>query len=327
MKISIIIPVYNVAEFIERCLLSALNQTYSDIEIILVNDATPDSGIETAETIIQKHPRKESVKIIHHPENKGLAAARNTGIKHASGDYIFFLDGDDEISKDCIEILSVFTKDNSIDLIIGEIAVIGNKRKAYPPLLLEDGIYHGNDFISNAFFQKQWYEMAWNKLIKKNFLAEKKMLFTEGLLHEDTLWSFQLALQIHSIAVIHAETYFYHIQKNSITQKKSPKNMNDFLLVLEKTIRLSQEKHLFETSASIFSYLENLRIYFIKSLLRNNFSENYISDKKKELDNLFNHNVWRYRKQSFVSKIKETVLNIQAHLNSKHGNTGDSIRD
>ena len=307
MKISVIIPIYNVAKFIERCLLSVLNQTYNDVEIILVNDATPDNSVQIAEEIIKNHPKKEIVKIVHHPENKGLAAARNTGVKNASGEYIFFLDSDDEISNDCLEILSFFVKNDSIDLVIGEIEVIGGKRNDYPSLSLAEGIYHGNQTISNAFLQKKWYEMAWNKLIKRKIFTEKEVWFTEGILHEDTLWSFQLALQIDSMAIIHAKTYFYHIHNNSITQKKSQKNIEDFFFILKEMIVFSNERNLFQTHPSIYPYLENLRFYFIKTLSRNSFPKEFITQQKKKLDELFNNNVWINKKQSLISWLKELV--------------------
>ncbi|MDL2224300.1 glycosyltransferase [Bacteroidales bacterium OttesenSCG-928-M06] len=309
MKVSIIIPVYNVSAFIERCLISALNQTYQDIEYILVDDVGQDNSMEIANSVITGYPDKD-VKVIQHTTNKGLGGARNTGVKASSGEYIFFLDSDDELSSDCIEILALLTKEKSIDLIIGEIDVVGNKRKAYPLLTIEDGIYHGNDFILNSFLQKKWYEMAWNKLIKRSLFIEKGIWFTEGILHEDTLWSFQLALELQSMAVIHAKTYHYHIQKGSITQKKSNKNIEDFYFLLKKIIESSKGHKIFQTYPSVYFYLERLRIFFIKSLAKGNFSKEFILKQKKQLDDLYNSEVWTNKPQSFTSKCKEIILSL-----------------
>lgn len=90
MKVSVIIPVYNVSKYIERCLLSVLNQTWEDLEIILVDDCTPDNSMELAATVIASHSRGNEVRSLVHDENKGLSAARNTGIRDATGDYVYF---------------------------------------------------------------------------------------------------------------------------------------------------------------------------------------------------------------------------------------------
>ncbi|MDR0865204.1 MAG: glycosyltransferase [Candidatus Symbiothrix sp.] len=317
MKVSIIIPVYNVSQFIERCLYSAFNQTYSGIEYILVDDATPDNSMEIVEKILHNHPRQEAVKIVRHSENKGLSAARNTGVKASSGEYIFFLDSDDELASDCIETLVSAIGDQDIDFVIGEITVIGNKRKAYPLLLLENGIYQGNDFILDSFLTKKWYEMACNKLVKRSIFSEKKAWFAEGIVHEDTLWSFQLALAAQSMAVTHTPTYIYHIQTNSITQKKSPRNIDSFYLVLEKIIRLARQSNLFDTHTFIYPYLENLRIFFIKTLVKNDFDKEYVLKQKKKLDILFNENVWTERRKSFVTFWKEILLSIAIYIKYK----------
>ena len=98
MKVSIIIPVYNVAKYIERCLLSVLNQTWPDLEVILVNDCTPDNSMEIVRRVVASHPRGAVVRCLEHEENRGLSAARNTGISASVGDYLYFLDSDDYIS-------------------------------------------------------------------------------------------------------------------------------------------------------------------------------------------------------------------------------------
>lgn len=308
MKVSIVIPVYNVAAFIDRCMHSALNQTYPDIEFIVVNDCTPDHSMQLIEELLERHPRKEAVKIISHPVNKGLGAARNTGVKQASGDYIFFLDSDDELSPDCLTILTALAKGRTIDIVIGEIEVIGNKRKAYPPLLLKDGIYHGNSFILQSFLKKEWYEMAWNKLIRRSLFTKKEIWFTEDLLHEDSLWSFQLALHLQSLAVIHAHTYYYHIQGNSITQRIAPKNIESIYQVLQTMIRISEQSHLFEKEKHIFSYLEGIYIFALKRMLSNPFHRNFVMKEKEKLNTLFTNKVWNKKKRPFFLPWKKIIL-------------------
>lgn len=310
MKISVIIPVYNVFKHIRRCLLSAFNQTYTDIEYIIVNDATPDNSMGIVYEVIAQYPQKD-VRIINHPVNKGLGGARNTGVQASSGEYIFFLDSDDEIPPTSIETLTQSIHNKNIDLVIGEIKVLGNKRKAYPLLKLKEGVYCGNKFILNSFLQREWYEMAWNKLIKQTLFTKHNIWFEEGLLHEDTLWSFQIANQIKSLAIIQQDTYYYHIQDNSITQKKTKKNIDDFFYILNEIVEESQNRNLFFIQPSIISYLERLRIFFIKSLLHTNLSKSDVFIQKKRINNLYNSKIWIRKNQSFISLLKEIILSIQ----------------
>ena len=104
LKVTIVIPVYQVEDYIESCLISVANQTYSgEIECVVVDDCGADSSWQIVENFISEYNGKIDFKLIRHTENKGLSAARNTGIDHASGEYIYFLDSDDEITPECIE--------------------------------------------------------------------------------------------------------------------------------------------------------------------------------------------------------------------------------
>lgn len=305
MKISIVIPVYNVAPFIERCLHSAFNQTYTDIEYILVDDAGTDNSMELVSRVIAAYLPDKDIKIVVHPENKGLGAARNTGVKEASGEYIFFLDSDDELFPNTIELLVKAMADNPVDLVIGEVEVVGNERTAYPPLLLSRGEYGSNRFIFDSFLKRQWYEMAWNKLIKRDLFTKLGLWFNESILHEDTLWSFHVASQIESLVVASEETYRYHIQGNSITQKKAGRNIDSFRLILEEIIDESKQKGLFESFPALFNYLEDLRMYFIKNIYQNSFGKTYRKKQKRWLDDLFRQNVWPRKKRKLSSRLKE----------------------
>ena len=124
MKVSVLIPVYNVAPYIERCLQSVVDQTYTDIECILVDDCGSDNSIELAQNFINNYKGNIKFSILHHDKNKGQSAARNTALKYAKGEYVYFLDSDDAITSDCIEILmslatkypnAVFAQGNFLD--------------------------------------------------------------------------------------------------------------------------------------------------------------------------------------------------------------------
>ena len=111
-KVSIIIPVYNVSDYIERCIRSVMEQTYQIIECILVDDCSPDDSITKAESLIRQYGGSVEFVILRHDKNIGLSGARNTGINHSTGDYLYFLDSDDEITPICIESLMKVAREN-----------------------------------------------------------------------------------------------------------------------------------------------------------------------------------------------------------------------
>lgn len=235
MLVSIIIPVYNVADFIGDCLESVYNQTFDDIEVILVNDCTPDNSMEVAKPFIDKLRRRYKMQIICHEQNKGLSAARNTGIKSMTGDWIYLLDSDDEILPNCIKLFAdkvIFYKE--VDFVIGGMAVIGTNCNY--PLRTSEFLSKNKDIITDYIYGR-WYVMACNKLINREFFIENNLWFKEGLLHEDELFSFFLAMKSHSMACIYENTYVYKIRNaNSITSQKTIVNFVHYLYINKKKL-------------------------------------------------------------------------------------------
>ena len=134
IKVSIIIPVYNVEKYIERCLRSVISQTYSNIECILVNDGTPDRSFEIAKEFINKYNHKEKSNIdfilIEHEHNKGLSEARNTGVRASTGEYVYFLDSDDAIMPEAIkDLVQTVERNKRPDVIYGSTLLIDSKEQ------------------------------------------------------------------------------------------------------------------------------------------------------------------------------------------------------
>lgn len=213
MKVSIIIPVYSVELYIERCIRSILNQTYRNLEVILVDDCSPDRSMELAERCISDNKDANDLRFVFlkHAKNRGLSAARNTGIDAATGEYIYFLDSDDEITPDCIEKLVAPLSDEKFDFVIGNYISKGRK-KDLPKLKLEG---FSND-VAKAYEQQLWYAMAVNKLINLQFLRENDLYFMEGQLNEDEIWTFQLAFAAKSMYGVKEPLYIYWLHGNSI---------------------------------------------------------------------------------------------------------------
>ena len=305
--VSIIIPIYNVSLYIERCLKSAFNQTYLHIEYILVDDATPDDSLTKVQNLLNNSPRKENVKIYHHENNRGLSAARNTGIQKATGEYIYFMDSDDELSIDCIEELIVLTTKENPDFVIGEMKIINHERKKYPPLLLKNACILRNEEIINTFLYRKWYEMACSKLVNRQFFIDNELWFYEGIFHEDVLWSFMLALKAKTMIVCKKETYHYYIHSQSISQAKSKRNVEDMIVVLERILHLVQPEQI---NIQLFgNYLNNMRIYLLKKLFVLKLPITYKKETKEQLNKIFRNDVLFSWKMPIKQRIKYTLLN------------------
>mgnify|MGYP002857509989 CR=1 FL=1 len=221
IKISIVIPIYNVAPYIGECLHSVMNQTWQgSLECILVDDCGTDNSMAVVAEILNDYQGKVDFHVIHHQQNRGLSAARNSGIDAVTGDYVFFLDSDDEIAPDCIRMLMRPLERRTYDFVIGDYSILGsNKPKS--PLRLKDGTdLYGTDVL-HAYRCQEWYMLSVNKLYRVEFLNRNKLRFREGIIHEDELWSFQVACLAKSAYAVGHETYLYKIREGSITVKKN----------------------------------------------------------------------------------------------------------
>lgn len=331
MTVSIIIPVYNVEKYIESCLASVFNQTYKDLEIILVDDCGSDKSMEITEKVIFPYKDKFNIRVIHHDKNKGLSAARNTGIANATGKYIYFLDSDDSLPPNSISLLTEqLTKYPNADFIIGGIQTTGYKKYTYP--LLSQEYLNGNKQILADYLLFKWNVMACNKLIKKDFIEKNNILFLEGVYHEDMDFSFKLALFAQSMACCKEITYSYLIREESITTFKKPQNYTDYFFIFSNNFKkLTTPNFPYDFHELISDYItENL--YFLSldlineksRLISKEFKQTLLKEIKrtsKDYLNLKNSNFKYTVKKHFlslpiclqvlISKLYITLINIQ----------------
>ena len=217
MLISIIVPIYKVEKYIERCLESIYNQTYHNIEIILVNDCTPDNSFLIAIGIANKYSYKYKTYFVNHTENRGIGEARNSGVKHASGDYIYFVDSDDEIVLDAITSLAVVLKTNlDFDLVKGL-----HKQISFNGIPMN--IYNRQDwgaFIDLECCKELMFgesdNYVWNVLIKKAIITDNNLSF-DSILYEDVLYTYYLSKYASKMYVLDKETYIYYMNHGSTT--------------------------------------------------------------------------------------------------------------
>lgn len=240
IRISIIIPVYNVENYIEECIQSVMNQTLTEaVECILVDDCGSDNSIFIAKRIIKEYSGNISFSIIHHKKNKGLSGARNTGIKAAHGEYLYFLDSDDSIIPECLELLWKCVERYPH----AELVQAGGFCKSLHfvwldleskkiPEYTEDKLW-----ICESFLNEKTLPMtAWNKLIKTSFVLDHSLFFEEGMINEDVLWTNHLACMISSMAILKKNTYYYRQRVDSIMSDSFEVRKN-WLAIAKKQIQ------------------------------------------------------------------------------------------
>ena len=220
MKVSIVIPVYNVMPYLERCVMSVLSQTYKDMEIVLVDDGSKDDSGKLCDELAT---RDERIRVIHQ-ENKGLSGARNTGIDNATGDYIIFLDSDDYwLLDDGLKTL--------VDNCSPQTDMVGFKgvdiwkggRMTYTGDYNLEAISHLPDAQALfAYFVKtqQAHLTAWLFMVRRQLLTDNKIYFPHRLIGEDFYWHLELWQHLHTVKMLNLNLYAYCHRQGSITTQK-----------------------------------------------------------------------------------------------------------
>lgn len=220
--ISIIVPIYKVEDTLDKCVKSLMQQTYKDIEIILVDDGSPDRCPE----ICDKYAKLDNrIKVIH-KENGGLSDARNTGLKAASGYYIMYVDSDDYLETDaCKRLLDNMQPD--VDFVVGAIRQVRGQKIIYQrhTNLISEKKYSSKVFVIKSIQKNEWFAPAVLNLYKRNFLLSNQLFFKIGYYYEDMEILLRLYLSAKNIVYVDYPFYNYIIRENSImtsniTEKK-----------------------------------------------------------------------------------------------------------
>ena len=214
--ISIIVPIYNVEKYLEKCLRSIINQTYKNIEIILVDDGSPDKcGI-----ICDEYSHKDHRINVIHKRNGGLSDARNAGIEVSKGDYILFVDSDDYINLRMVELLYESIKKHSADIAVcryksildNEVVDISEVDDSSESFIIEESEYLNNkEYYSDRRVE---FIVAWNKLYARKLF--KEIRYPKGKIHEDEFTTYKLLYYAEKIVYVPQELYYYVQRSNSI---------------------------------------------------------------------------------------------------------------
>ena len=306
VELSIIIPIYNVEKYLEECLESIYCIQNISKEIILVNDKSPDNSYK----IIEKYKKKYLLEtiVINHELNKGLAEARNSGLKIARGKYVSFIDSDDIILPKQYEECFLLNKDYDLEIILGNGKYYKeNKIKEKfrrDRKIKQFGITTGKIILENMIKLNSYYEMVWLNFYKRDFLIKNNIDFYKGLLHEDTLFNFLALLKANKVKYINKNFYLYRQRKGSIMSTVSLKNERHRLFICDSLSNIVvKEKGEFDFECYIFRYIFNL--YW------GVFSRNKLQNKKILCKILF------LKTRSFKFFIKKIILIICFPFNKK----------
>lgn len=283
IKVSIVIPVYKVEKYIERCLRSVFNQTYVNIECIIVNDCTPDNSFIIAKELVESYQGSIDFKFVEHEKNKGLSEARNTGIKMATGYYYFFLDSDDAIPPTSIEkLVETALLNDCPEIVMGVTKGVDANGNNVEVSSAQTKSFHDNSEVFQGYLNNLWYVIACNKLVKKDIFADHKTFFLPGITHEDVMWSFEISTYVNKIILCPFVTYHYYIgDTDSISRSVwNAKRVNDSITILERKAiyleRVSDRK-------GLARHIKNEGINIVYSLFRNGFSNDEIKKFMKRI--------------------------------------------
>jgi glycosyltransferase involved in cell wall biosynthesis len=262
--VSIIVPIYNVEKYVEKCINSIINQTYSSIEVILINDGSSDNSRE----IIEQYNSDSRFKIIDQ-KNEGLSSARNTGLENAKGDYIYFVDSDDYLHKDAIKLLVGKMEETDADFCCYRLWFYteDNKRmflhgKNFSIEILNDK----NEIIKDAFLGINIKTSSWSKFYRRSFIEENNLRFERSIINEDCLFTITSAIYSKKVAFLNIPLYYALIRAGSISREIKKENITSYFSIYEKIMLLLKKEMIFNEYEKYFyaSYF----VHILNSLLQ-----------------------------------------------------------
>lgn len=281
-QVSLIIPVYNVADYLQQCLNSVEKQDYKYLQVIIVNDGSKDRSPEICEEYVRRHPQSW---ILINQKNAGLSAARNTGLLHATGDYIAFLDSDDWIDPDFISTLVKSMEDSGADIVESGIRWCYSDMQRVDAVE-EDCVYDMRDALGHYLLQtKPIHSQVWCKLYNRYIFSDLR--FEVGKLHEDGFFMYKAMFKSRKFGLINYTGYNYRQNREGsiMTSEVKPKNIIDVMEMMEERIVFFKEhkEDILSEKAASYYYRTALTNYVTaKKVIRD---ESLCKTIKDKLDN------------------------------------------
>lgn len=295
IKVSVIVPVYNVEEYLHKCLESLVNQTLEDIEVIVVNDGTKDNSQKIIDEFCNLYPKRV---FSYKKENGGLSSARNFGVQFANGEYIGFVDSDDCVDLNMYDALYKKACERKFDIVVCDFNEIRNGERVPCSCHLKSDILNAENVKKHMI---DYYPSAWNKIYKRSLLLNIK--FKEGVWFEDVEFGYRLLPFINSIGVVNQPFYQYLIRKGSITSTNDKRiyhyidNWNGILTFYKINGIYNEYKNELE-----YCYVRYIFATFIKSAKKFDKFE-YKKAVNIAIKNV-NFNFPNYKQNKYIKKIK-----------------------
>jgi len=301
--ISVIVPVFNVENYLEQCINSIINQTYKNIEVILVNDGSNDrSG-----SICDKYATKDTrIKVIHQV-NAGLSNARNVGLDLAKGDFIGFVDSDDYIEEDMFEFLLKLALDNNADIAVcgtyskNKINKTDNEKRNY--------VYLSEEAIKVMLTETKFNTSAWDKLYKKELFINIK--YPKGKIYEDLDTTYKLIHKANKIVYNSTPKYYYRVNPKSITNRSFSNKNLDFLEISFDMINFLKKEYPSVTNVA-YNRLVRYSISFLKTISDENFKD---IDTINLLISIVRKNIFKYIFSNYKTSSKLYGLLLSINYN------------
>ncbi len=297
MKVSVIVPVYNVEKYLSKCLDSLVNQTLQEIEILLVNDGSLDNS----EKIIEKYLKEyQNIKYLK-KENGGISSARNYGLKYATGEYIGFVDGDDYVTYDMYEKMYEKAKSSDFDMVACDLNYVYPNRN----MIVSSGIKEDTKDINKVYLNN--YPSVCNKLFKKSVIENMK--FKVGVRFEDVEFIYRILSRIKSVGVIH-ESFTQYVQREGSFMHTVTPHIFDYIDNMNTVIDYYKKNKIFEEYKDVLEYVYVRYLYatFVRSSLVFPKSE-YLKAVDMAIKNV-NDNFPHYRRNSYFYRSMKGIYLI-----------------
>lgn len=291
-RVSIVVPIYKVEKYLKRCVDSILNQTYSNLEIILVDDGSPDQCGNIADGYAANDHR---VSVVHKP-NGGLSDARNAGMEHVTGEYTLFVDSDDWLERNMVEEMVRLSHQHKADVVqvgfyyaFDDYLQIDNRHNSCED---EPTVLDNQHLMLELVVNDKVKNFAWGKLYKTNLI--KEIAFLKGVLFEDVFWSHQVMHHVNTFVTLHKPMYYYFQRNDSIVANYTVRNL-DMLAGLKERHRFIEEHYRHLVGISYKTILKNCFIHY--SLLLVNRNQDKGGVHRKEIHRYIKQN-YPYLKQA-----------------------------
>ena len=240
-KVSIIIPIFKVRKFIERCVSSLFEQTLKDVEYIFVDDASPDDSIDILKACIERyHERKDQIQILVHEQNQGLPAARNTGLAVAKGEYVFHCDSDDFVEKDMLEEMYRAAREKDADMVYCDFYLSFEKNERY---MANPAYETAEDMFKLGLLGGKMKYNVWNKLVRRSLYTDNGITFPVGHAMGEDMTMISLAACAKSVAYVPKAFYHYvKLNANAYSATMSERHKTDIRYNVDQTVEFLQNR-------------------------------------------------------------------------------------